>query len=94
MSRRRRARNAGTQWRSKRWQTLRPQIAERDGWRCQLRYAGCAAPNPGDLAAAGYEVHHIVARARGGGDEPSNLIAVCAACHNVVDNRIQPSRQW
>jgi 5-methylcytosine-specific restriction enzyme A len=27
------------------------------------------------------EVHHIVAKAHGGTDDPSNLVSICRSCH-------------
>ncbi len=57
-------------------QDVPPAIARfvwrRDHGRCQT--AGCRS-------ARGLELHHIVARADGGGHEPSNLTLRCSACH-------------
>lgn len=29
-------------------------------------------------------VHHIVYRSQGGGNEPSNLVTLCASCHTLI----------
>jgi 5-methylcytosine-specific restriction endonuclease McrA len=59
-----------------RWQKLRQDILERDGFRCSK----C-----GELFAAGLQVHHLVPPR---GDEElffaaSNLILICASCHRI-----------
>jgi len=51
------------------WQRTRERILARDGGRC--RYCGGVAE----------VVDHILARAFGGGDEDSNLVAACKACN-------------
>ncbi|GAH40763.1 unnamed protein product, partial [marine sediment metagenome] len=33
------------------------------------------------------EVHHIVPKSRGGGDEIENLMSLCRACHNALTRR-------
>jgi hypothetical protein len=47
-------------------------IFERDGWRCAV---------PGCSSYRNLQVHHIVFRSQGGGDEPENLITLCAWHH-------------
>ncbi len=47
-------------------------IHSRDGWRCGA---------PGCTARRNLQIHHIEHRARGGGDDPSNLHDVCAFHH-------------
>jgi hypothetical protein len=49
-------------------------IWRRDGGRCQT---------PGCRSARGLEIHHIVARSRGGSHDPSNLTLRCGACHRA-----------
>lgn len=53
---------------------LRYEILRRDNHAC--RYCGARAPE------AELVVDHVVARALGGGDEPSNLVASCKACNS------------
>ena len=49
---------------------LRKQVLRRDGWRCQL----CGSRQ-------NLHVHHQQLRSQQGDDENSNLITLCAACH-------------
>lgn len=56
---------------------LRASIFERDRFRCR----GCAKQ--------AQEVHHIIFRSHGGGDEPDNLIALCRNCHEIAHGRRQ-----
>ena len=56
------------------WRKLRKVILRRDGYQCaQCRREGIL--NPAD------EVDHIVAKARGGDDEPANLQSLCKPHH-------------
>jgi len=50
-------------------------LLQRDGWRC--RVPGCSAHGP-------LHLHHIVFRAHGGGDEPGNLVTLCAFHHKAL----------
>ena len=58
------------------WDDLRRRVLQRDGYRC----AGC----DGDLKVDGAHVHHLLPRAAGGPDEPSNLTSLCPMCHAAV----------
>jgi len=49
-------------------------VLRRDGYRCQSGRQGKHSPK--------LHVHHKVFRAQGGSDEPSNLITLCATCHD------------
>ncbi|HEY1668600.1 MAG TPA: HNH endonuclease signature motif containing protein [Trebonia sp.] len=53
---------------------LRYEVLRRDGYAC--RYCGAKAPGV-ELA-----VDHVVPKALGGTDDPSNLVAACAACNS------------
>jgi hypothetical protein len=53
------------------WQR-RYRIFERDGWRCRV---------PGCSARRNLQVHHVVFRSQGGGDDDGNLAVLCAAHH-------------
>jgi hypothetical protein len=57
------------------WQQLRRQIIQRDGYACQQ----CGSTNQ-------LEAHHILARHRGGTDDPANLITLCDNCHIKSDS--------
>jgi 5-methylcytosine-specific restriction endonuclease McrA len=58
---------------------------------------GWSAAQAACLVAAGYccancgeratEAHHIIPRARGGSDDPSNLLALCGRCHHQQTGR-------
>jgi 5-methylcytosine-specific restriction endonuclease McrA len=52
---------------------LRKQVLRRDGWICQV----CGARR--DL-----QVHHKQLRSQQGNDENSNLITLCASCHEKL----------
>ncbi|HEV8200950.1 MAG TPA: HNH endonuclease signature motif containing protein, partial [Candidatus Polarisedimenticolia bacterium] len=53
------------------WQR-RYRIFERDGWRCRV---------PGCSSRANLQVHHVVFRSQGGGEDDGNLVTLCAAHH-------------
>jgi hypothetical protein len=50
----------------------RHRIFERDGWRCRV---------PGCSARANLQVHHVVFRAHGGGEDDGNLVTLCTTHH-------------
>lgn len=56
------------------WVKLRRNILDRDMHLCQPCLAK-GRPTPAPM------VDHIVAKADGGTDDPSNLRAICSACH-------------
>jgi 5-methylcytosine-specific restriction endonuclease McrA len=58
---------------AKAYHTLRRNVLERDGWRCQV----CGS-------TAGLEVHHIRRRSHSGDDSESNLITLCSRCHRAI----------
>jgi hypothetical protein len=47
-------------------------IFERDGWRCRV---------PGCSSRANLQVHHVVFRSHGGGEDDGNLATLCATHH-------------
>jgi hypothetical protein len=53
------------------WQR-RYRIFERDGWRCRV---------PGCSSRANLQVHHVVFRSHGGGEDDGNLATLCATHH-------------
>jgi 5-methylcytosine-specific restriction endonuclease McrA len=55
------------------WTKLRAEILKRDDYLCQH----CL---PARVTSA-TEVHHVVEKARGGTDDPANLISTCSTCH-------------
>lgn len=75
---RERARERGAGWTrdSAEWRALSLAIRERDGFICYLcgRYAGTT--------------DHVVPRAAGGSDDPSNLRACCLRCNSAKRDRV------
>lgn len=55
------------------WPAVRESVLARDDCTCQ----DCRKR----FARRDLHVHHLVPRARGGGDEPDNLVALCLGCH-------------
>ena len=53
-------------------------VLARDGHRCRI--SGCG--NTRFL-----EVHHIVRRAKGGGNGAENLLTICSSCHGLIHER-------
>ena len=56
--------------------SMRNQVLERDGWRCQQ----CGS-------AKNLQVHHLKARSQLGGDLMQNLITLCVSCHGKLHGR-------
>ena len=57
---------------------LRRKILAKARHRCQ---------RPGCLHTRYLEIHHIVPRSRGGGNEVENLVCLCSGCHGLVHER-------
>jgi hypothetical protein len=57
------------------WQAISRSVLDRDGYRC--RYCGQPATT----------VDHIIPKARGGSDDPSNLVACCRSCNSAKGAR-------
>jgi len=57
---------------------VRREVLARDRSVCQA---------PGCHHRAFLEIHHLVPRARGGSNEPSNLVTLCSACHRLWHER-------
>ena len=55
---------------------LRKQVLRRDGWRCQI----CGSRQ-------NLQVHHKQLRSQQGDDDDSNLITLCALCHEAQHRR-------
>ena len=56
-------------------------VLARDRHRCRA---------PGCHSIRFLEVHHIVSRAKGGTNDPQNLLTLCAACHRLWHERSLP----
>jgi ATP-dependent DNA helicase RecQ len=63
------------------WTRIREAVLARDGHRCR---------NCGGLGhGADLDVHHLIPRAAGGSDDPSNLITLCDGCHAARHPNLQ-----
>jgi 5-methylcytosine-specific restriction protein A len=63
-----------------RWRQLRAHVMARDGGLCQVcLLAGVVRPAT--------DVDHIIRKAAGGSDDPSNLQAICGPCHKAKTAR-------
>ena len=72
------------------WDKLRKQVLRRDAYLCRP----CLAD---DRLTSATEVDHIVPKAKGGTDTPSNLQAICRACHRAkttIDGGGVPRQQF
>lgn len=74
---------------TRRWRLLRQDVLDRDGYRCHW------CKNPANT------VDHLIARARGGTDDPANLVAACLACNSRrgqaeanIPRNAPRSREW
>lgn len=75
---------------TRKWRRIRLMVLERDGYRCHW----CALP--------ANTVDHVIARVRGGSDDPGNLVACCGPCNyrrgqaesRTARQPAPPSRQW
>lgn len=70
------------------WRRLRRLVLERDRYRCQL-----PAEDGATCGAYATHVDHVVPRAAGGSDHPSNLRAACAR-HNLKRGAAAHERRW
>ena len=57
--------------------TLRKEILERDGWRCQK----CGS-------SKNLDVHHVTRRSALGDDAEANLITLCRECHQILHGSV------
>lgn len=68
--------------RGSQWNKTRLMILERDNYTCA--YCGREAT----------EVDHILAKANGGTDEPSNLVAACKPCNGLKSDKPLVRTNW
>jgi 5-methylcytosine-specific restriction endonuclease McrA len=64
---------------STQWKKLRLMILNRDSWSCQY----C-----GEVERSEMTIDHIIPIARGGTDEPENLIAACKRCNYSKQDKV------
>lgn len=72
--------------RGRAWQDVAQRVLERDGYQCQLQFAGC-------LGEAN-TVDHIIPKAKGGGDEETNLLAACHICNGKKSDNLMVRTNW
>src|SRR5262245_33449924 len=65
------------------WRAARALVLARDRNTCQ----GCG----GACASGEADVHHLIPRASGGGDDPANLVTLCDGCHAAHHPNLQAS---
>lgn len=68
------------------WNRLRLAVLERDGWVCST----CSKALEGDDAT----VDHVIAKASGGTDDTSNLVAMCRICNSKKQDRTLTRLNW
>ena len=66
----------------KQWQEARQIVLDRDGHKCVISDGTCEG---------GLDVHHVIPRAQGGPDHPSNLITLCDKHHAARHPTLQVS---
>lgn len=67
---------------------FRAEVLKRAGYRCER----CKWPRVSDPAAPVSRVsfeprlhaHHVISRAQGGSDDPSNGVCLCLPCHDAI----------
>lgn len=62
------------------WRSVRKKVLDGSRGMCQARWDVCAG--------RAVHVHHIQRRSQGGTDNPSNLLAVCAQCHDAIHRNV------
>ncbi|MGO4883206.1 MAG: HNH endonuclease [Bryobacteraceae bacterium] len=62
-------------------------VLDRNGFTCQMCGAVAGEPHPSDLTRkTRLHIGHIVDKSMGGGDDPSNLRAICSVCNEGARN--------
>jgi len=70
---------------SKEWKQARQSVMARSDGFCEVRTPMCDA--------RANQVHHIKRRSQGGPDEPGNLLATCASCHDWIHANVAESKR-
>ena len=63
------------------WETWRAALLLDEAWKGTFLRDGYECTNPVCTSRRNLNAHHIKHRSKGGGDEESNLLSVCATCH-------------
>jgi hypothetical protein len=62
-------------------------VLDRNGFTCQMCGAVAGEPHPYDAARkTRLHIGHIIDKSKGGGDDPSNLRAICSVCNEGAQN--------
>lgn len=61
------------------WDRLRLRILRRDSYLCR-----CPRCEKSGVVRAATEVHHVIPKAKGGTDDPSNLVSINSECHRII----------
>jgi hypothetical protein len=65
----------------------RAYVLDRNGFTCQMCGAVAGEPHPADVTRkTRLHIGHIVDKSMGGGDEPTNLRAICSVCNEGARN--------
>ena len=65
----------------------RAYVLDRNGFTCQMCGAVAGEPHPSDVTRkTRLHIGHIVDKSMGGGDDPSNLRAICSVCNEGARN--------
>lgn len=77
-------------------QRVRAEVLDRDGYTCQMCGLGAGDPDPDTGRKVRLHIGHVVDKSRGGGDEASNLRALCSTCNQGAKNLTleKPSAIW
>ena len=65
----------------------RAYVLDRNGFTCQMCGAVAGEPHPYDPSRkTRLHIGHIIDKSKGGGDDPSNLRAICSVCNEGAQN--------
>ena len=65
----------------------RAYVLDRNGFTCQMCGAVAGEPHPYDpTRKTRLHIGHIIDKSKGGGDDPSNLRAICSICNEGAQN--------
>ena len=65
----------------------RAYVLDRNGFTCQMCGAVAGEPHPYDpTRKTRLHIGHIIDKSKGGGDDPSNLRAICSVCNEGAQN--------
>jgi Pyruvate/2-oxoacid:ferredoxin oxidoreductase delta subunit len=74
------------------WRKVSKQVDRRDNYRCRACHSTCQ-PDALDPLGKGHR-HHLTFRSKGGQDVASNLVLLCARCHDGVHTKRTVRFEW